>query len=113
MMKLKYAYGWVTDIPDQRDYLYNAIRPVVRLSKEVDLRGLCSTVEDQGLLGSCTAKALAGNLEFIDNKIDSAYTDVSRLFIYYNETWLSQLLSLRAKRSNLSDEIASSLRSSQ
>ena len=84
-MKLKYTYGWYPDIPDQRDYLYSAIRPVVRLSKEVDLRGLCSTIEDQGNLGSCTAQALAGNLEFIDNKIDSIYTDVSRLFIYYNE----------------------------
>lgn len=85
MMKLKYTYGWAPDIPDQRDYLYSAIRPVVRLSKEVDLRGLCSAIEDQGLLGSCTAQALAGNLEFIDNKTDSIYTDVSRLFIYYNE----------------------------
>jgi C1A family cysteine protease len=42
-------------------------------------------VEDQGALGSCTAQALAGNLEFLDRKIDSLYTDVSRLFIYYNE----------------------------
>lgn len=73
------------DIPDGRDYLYRAIKPVIRLTKKVDLRSLCSAVEDQGNLGSCTAQALAGNLEFIDNKIDSIYTDVSRLFIYYNE----------------------------
>jgi C1A family cysteine protease len=43
-------------------------------------------VENQGALGSCTANALAGNLEFVDEKTPpSGYTDVSRLFIYYNE----------------------------
>lgn len=78
-------YGWLPDIPDQRDYLYGAIRPVIRLPDKVDLRDFCSLVEDQGNLGSCTAQALAGNIEFLDNKIDSLYTDVSRLFIYYNE----------------------------
>ena len=87
-MKLKRTYGWVPDIPDGRDYLYRAIKPVIRLPKKADLRNLCSAVEDQGSLGSCTAQALAGNLEFIDNKIDSVYTDVSRLFIYYNERLL-------------------------
>lgn len=28
---------------------------------------------------------MAGNLEFLDNKPDRKYTDVSRLFLYYNE----------------------------
>ncbi len=82
---MKYRYGWVPDIPDRRDYLYSAIRPVIRLPGKVDLRGGCSTVEQQGNLGSCTAQALAGNIEFLDKEIDGAYTDVSRLFIYYNE----------------------------
>lgn len=84
-MKFKHVYGWYPDIPDQRDYLYGAIRPVIRLPKDVDLREHCSKIENQGNLGSCTAQALAGNLEFLDNKIDHLYTDVSRLFIYYNE----------------------------
>lgn len=84
-MKYHRTYGWVPDIPDQRDYLYKAIKPIVRLPKEVDLRSGCSIVEDQGSLGSCTAQALAGNLEFLDRKIDDIYADVSRLFIYYNE----------------------------
>lgn len=84
-MKIKRTYGWYPDIPDQRDYLYKAIRPVVRLPKKVDLCEHCSKIEDQGDLGSCTAQALAGNLEFLDTKIDHIYTDVSRLFIYYNE----------------------------
>jgi C1A family cysteine protease len=85
----KYTYGWIPDIPDQRDYLYTAIRPPARLSKTVDLRSKCSTIENQGRLGSCTAQALAGNIEYLDNLPDSIYTDVSRLFIYYNERILT------------------------
>ncbi len=81
----KRHFGWVPDRPDQRDYLYSAIRPVVRLPKAADLREFCSVVEDQEALGSCTANALAGNLEYLDHRIDDAYEDVSRLFIYYNE----------------------------
>jgi len=79
------TYGWLPDIPDQRDFLYKAIRPVIRLPRKVDLRGLCSEIERQGELGSCTAQALAGNIEFLDKISDFKYTDVSRLFIYYNE----------------------------
>ena len=81
----KSTYGWLPDLPDTRDYLYTAVKPRVRVSKSVDLRSKCSAVEDQGRLGSCTAQALSGNLEFLDNLPDAAYTDVSRLFIYYNE----------------------------
>ena len=84
-MRYTKNYGWLPDIPDQRDYLYSAIRPVIRLPKKIDLREGCSEIEYQGKLGSCTAQALAGNIEFLDKKIDGEYTDVSRLFIYYNE----------------------------
>ncbi|MBF0485511.1 MAG: C1 family peptidase [Candidatus Omnitrophica bacterium] len=80
-----FRYGWVPDIPDSRDYLYAAIRPKLKIPVSVDLRGSCSLVEDQGRLGSCTANALAGNLEFLDKQSDGIYTDVSRLFIYFNE----------------------------
>ena len=66
--------------------MYQGIRPKkLRLPSMVDLRGTCSAVENQGALGSCTANALAGNIEFLDKWADSSYTDVSRLFIYYNE----------------------------
>lgn len=78
-------YGWQPDIPDKRDFLYRAIRPVIRLPNKINLSNRCSKIEDQGRLGSCTAQALAGNLEFLDNKIDFTYADVSRLFIYFNE----------------------------
>lgn len=85
MTKRSFKYGWVPDVPDGRDFLYAAIRPRVRLAASIDLRRGCSPVEDQGRLGSCTANALAGILEFLDNHIDGSYEDTSRLFIYYNE----------------------------
>lgn len=50
---ISHSYGWLPDIPDQRDYLYGAIRPVIRLPDKIDLRGFCSEIEDQGSLGSC------------------------------------------------------------
>ncbi|MEI6437706.1 MAG: C1 family peptidase [Candidatus Omnitrophota bacterium] len=84
----KFHYGWVPDIPDSRDLFYSAIRSRLKVAPLVDLRNACSVVEDQGRLGSCTANALAGNLEFLDKKADGAYADVSRLFIYYNERML-------------------------
>jgi len=49
------------------------------------LREGCSRVEDQGQLGSCTANALVGNLEFLEKKGGHTVTNLSRLFIYYNE----------------------------
>ena len=62
-------YGWRPDLPDHRDLLYAALRraPAV-LPAKADLRKLCSVVEDQGELGSCTANALVGALEFLENK---------------------------------------------
>lgn len=81
-----HAYGWLPDLPDSRDFLYTGIKPrKLRLPSIVDLRPYCSAVENQGALGSCTANALVGNIEFLDNKADNQYTDQSRLFIYYNE----------------------------
>jgi C1A family cysteine protease len=79
-------YGWVPDVPDQRDYLLSAVlRVPKKLPVKVDLRPFCPQVEDQGQLGSCTANALAGALEFLERKDNVAFEDFSRLFIYYNE----------------------------
>ncbi len=79
-------YGWLPDLPDHRDYLYGAVRPVPpALPAHVDLRHFCSKIEDQGYLGSCTANALAGSLEFLEIKNKVRYAELSRLFIYYNE----------------------------
>ena len=80
-------YGWVPDLPDQRDKLYQApARMVAALPKSVDLRPGCPEVYDQGQLGSCTANAIGAALQF--DQIKQKQADVfapSRLFIYYNE----------------------------
>jgi C1A family cysteine protease len=83
----KLRYGWVPDLPDQRDIMYSSVTPVREaLPSKADLRPLCSPVEDQGQLGSCTGNALVGALEFLEkkNKIKK-FEDLSRLFVYYNE----------------------------
>ena len=82
----KHGYGWMPDVPDQRDYLLTAIlRIPAKLPPSIDLRSVCSEVEDQGQLGSCTANALAGALECLEKKDKVHFEDFSRLFIYYNE----------------------------
>jgi C1A family cysteine protease len=87
--------GWLPDRPDHRDFLYGAIRKApAKLPKSVDLRGpTLSAVENQGELGSCTANALAGALEFLELKSGQKFVDVSRLFIYYNERVLENSIS--------------------
>lgn len=83
---LKLGYGWVPDLPDHRDTLYGAVRRVpAKLPRSVDLRPQCSPVEDQGDLGSCTGNSIAGAVEFLEQKDGVPLTNVSRLFIYYNE----------------------------
>src|SRR6266481_5515975 len=80
-------YGWIPDIPDQRDYLYAAPPAFLRaLPPRVDLRRQCPPVYDQGQLGSCTANAIGGAIEFDQLKQGLPQIFVpSRLFIYYNE----------------------------
>ena len=79
-------YGWIPDLPDQRDHLYGAVHKVSKkLPARIDLRALCPPVEDQGQLGSCTANALVGALEFLELKEKQPLVDLSRLFVYYNE----------------------------
>src|SRR5579872_1370158 len=80
-------YGWVPDLPDQRDHLYAApVEMLAQLPPAADLRGQCPPVYDQGQLGSCTANAIAAAIEFDEMK--QGLTPIvmpSRLFIYYNE----------------------------
>jgi len=84
------ALGWIPDIPDQRDFLFEKFTKKLKVPKAIpaltDLREFCSTVEDQGRLGSCTAQALVGNIELLQrkNKVSSP-EDFSTLFLYYNE----------------------------
>src|SRR6202140_1733769 len=80
-------YGWIHDIPDQRDHFYAAPSAVLRaLPPKVDLRQSCPAVYDQGQLGSCTANGIAGAIQFdrMKQNLKPDFTP-SRLFIYYNE----------------------------
>ena len=92
-MKNLKSYGWIPDRPDHRDYLYSAIAPKVKLPTRIDLRGEDSPIENQGRLGSCTANALAGHLQFLEKITGQSYKDLSRLFIYYNERALEGTIS--------------------
>ncbi|MFH1969396.1 MAG: C1 family peptidase [Verrucomicrobiota bacterium] len=101
-METRYKLGWLPDVPDTRDIPFAAVFRIPRkLPARADLRAGCSPVEDQENLGSCTAQALVGALEFLQlralesppdkspivnqkSKIDS-FRDLSRLFVYYNE----------------------------
>jgi len=77
-----HRYGWVADLPDTRDLLYAApYEQVTNLPPRVDVRPQCPPVYDQGQLGSCTANAISGAIEFIHKPQFMP----SRLFIYYNE----------------------------
>lgn len=80
-------YGWIPDLPDQRDHLYAApVAAVRKLPTKVDLRLQCPTVYDQGQLGSCTANAISGAIQF--DQMKQSFSQIftpSRLFIYYNE----------------------------
>ena len=62
----------------------NHARELSTTPTSVDLRANCSTIEDQGNLGSCTGNAIAGIVEYLCRKARKN-TDVSRLFIYYQE----------------------------
>jgi C1A family cysteine protease len=88
-------YGWIPDLPDQRDQMFRAPLPrTARLPAKVDLRVGCPPVYDQGQLGSCTANAIAGALEF--DQMKQKLSDVfppSRLFIYYNERVIEHTVS--------------------
>lgn len=79
-------YGWLADRPDQRDHEFVVHWfQAMKLPSSVDLRSQCPPIYDQGQLGSCTANAIAGALEFDQMKQKEQAFMPSRLFIYYNE----------------------------
>ncbi len=87
--------GWMPDLPDYRDYspAHKEIKPMVdklglaktdavSLPNTVDLRQWCSPIENQGSLGSCTAQAGVGLIEYYERKAFGTHIDASRLFLY-------------------------------
>lgn len=106
-MEQLHGLGWIPDVPSHLDYTedHPQVRPLlsrtrlaprveggmrgepveaftVSLPAQADLRGAFSPVEDQGQLGSCTANAAAGLLEYFERHTGGKYTDASRLFLY-------------------------------
>jgi C1A family cysteine protease len=88
--------GWLPGMPDLRDF--TEIKPEIRelaqalgldtegsmpkLPSSVDLRKWCSPIENQGNLGSCTAQAGVGVVEYFENRAFGKHIDGSRLFVY-------------------------------
>ena len=92
--------GWLPDYPSFKDYTPQtsgvaAMFKKVDLDKTLkssilkeslpikqDLRKWCSPIEDQKSLGSCTANAGVGMIEYFEKRADGKYIDASRLFLY-------------------------------
>lgn len=93
--KEKWGMGWLPDYPDFRDYTmdHEEIKPMIKkigvaesvktsIPVSVDLREWCSPIEDQGSLGSCTANAGVGIVEYYEQRAFGKHIDASRLFLY-------------------------------
>ncbi len=96
------GFGWIPDLPDVRDYTGETpeVREVLgatgsrppaagrrrgrggEIPGAVDLRKWASPVEDQGALGSCTAQAAAGAIEYYEKRSFGRHIESSRLFLY-------------------------------
>ncbi len=88
--------GWLPPLPDLRDYTEEqseiagmakklGISPTGKmkaLPAQVDLRSDCSPIENQGNLGSCSAHAGMGIVEYSERRAFKNYIDGSRLFLY-------------------------------
>lgn len=86
--------GWLPPLPDLRDYtinhaevkLFNKKLGLTGKSHKkktlVDLREWCSAVEDQLSLGSCTAHAGVGIVEYFEKRASGKHLEASRLFLY-------------------------------
>jgi C1A family cysteine protease len=89
----RHGMGWIPDYPDLRDYTdktgeISSVLTLAGLPKakaapsSVDLREWCSPIEDQGKIGSCTAHAGVGIIEYYERKSFGRHLDASRLFLY-------------------------------
>lgn len=89
------SLGWLPDLPDFRDYsdetkaVHALLKSVgvanpgrLSLPASADLRQWCSPIEDQLNLGSCTANAGVGLVEYFERRAFGRHLDASRLFLY-------------------------------
>lgn len=98
--------GWLPPLPDLRDYtveqpdiaamsetmgLAASGKKPKALPPTVNLRPWCSPIENQKNLGSCTANAAAGVVEYFERRAFGRHLDGSRLFIYKTTRDLMQV----------------------
>jgi C1A family cysteine protease len=84
--KHRHLRSWRPSPPDHRDLIMPdpTLAPTLLvLPSVVDNRSLCSPVEDQGELGSCTANASTSAMEALYKKLGMPIIELSRLFVYY------------------------------
>lgn len=89
--------GWLPPMADMRDFTEDRSEIADEIAKlgipkmdpktlaavgAVDLRKWCSPIENQLDLGSCTAHAAAGVVEYFERRAFGKHIDCSRLFIY-------------------------------
>ncbi len=105
---LETGMGWLPDYPDFKDYtadrsevspkhkqlgqgdsikamlVKSGVAKPAKLTvpASVDLRAWCSPIENQETIGSCTAHAGVGIVEYFERKAFGTYVDASRLFLY-------------------------------
>jgi len=91
-----FALGWLPDYPDLRDFTpetdqirtvfekakSRVVKPPKALPATVDLRAWCPPIENQGSIGSCTAHAGVGLVEYYERRAFGRHLDASRLFLY-------------------------------
>ena len=90
--KINRKFGWKLQREDPRDFGFERLLRLKNFAfKELppvaNNRYFCLAVEDQGELGSCTANAWAGLLEYNRCKMGlggASFIDFSRIFMYYN-----------------------------
>lgn len=105
---LELGMGWLPDYPHFRDYTIERSELSARLTRlqqkdsvktmltkvgvaepvkvtvptSRELRKWCSPIEHQGALGSCTAHAGVGIMEYYERRAFDKHIDASRLFLY-------------------------------
>ncbi len=93
-----YRFGWLPDYPDIRDYTekHEKLNPIlkktsvrspkkaakIKLPETEDLRFWFPDIEDQQTIGSCTANAGVGIIEYFQRRAFGTHIDASRLFLY-------------------------------
>lgn len=99
--EIPHGMGWQPDLPDFRDYTpleaevgdmldelkvtktaESVAAGAEALGAAADLRPWFPPVEDQGSLGSCTANAGVGIVEYYERRAFGEHLDASRLFLY-------------------------------